>query len=100
MNKLSVLTEIPGTIKLSPREREIYSLIVEAWPTSALELAEHLGENLESREQRRKISTKYTYYLHKLIEKRLILSKRVGNAIIVWPLHTEKYRAIHEMLGK
>ena len=101
MNKLSVLTELSdATVKLSPKEKRIYDLIVEYWPITALEIAEQLEEDISNRELKKKASTKYTYYLHKLVDKKVVLSKRAGNAMIVWPLHVEKYRAIHEILGR
>ena len=73
-------------------------LVREHWPISALEIASHLNENISTREHKKKHSTNYTYYLKKLIHKRLVLSKRVGNALIVWPLEVEAYRAIHSIL--
>ena len=36
--------------------------------------------------------------MKKLTEKKLLLSKRAGNSIIVWPVMVEKYRAIHDIL--
>lgn len=83
---------------LSQMEREIFSLVLENWPTSALELAEHFDEDLSTRELRKKASTKYSYYLKKLVEKQLLLSKRVGNALVVWPVRAEKLRTIHNIL--
>jgi predicted transcriptional regulator len=55
---------------------------------------------LSSRELKKRASTKYAYYLQKLVEKQLVLSKRVGNALVVWPVHAEKYRTIHEILSE
>ncbi|MEK6973131.1 MAG: hypothetical protein AABW72_03770 [archaeon] len=80
------------------RETVILEIIKEYWPISALEIAEHMKENTKSREEKRKASTKYSYYLKKLIEKHLLLSKRVGNSLIVWPIDVEKYRTIHQIL--
>lgn len=95
--KPEILLDMPLP-KLKGREQEIYALIMQQWPTSAIEIAEHFGEELDSRESRRKASTKYAYYLQKLIDKRLLLSKRVGNALVVWPIRAEKLRAIHAIL--
>jgi len=82
----------------TPMEQEILSLVREIWPTSALEIAEHLGESISTREEKRKASTKYSYYLKKLIRKKILVSKKAGNAMIVWPLEVEKYRTIHSIL--
>jgi len=83
---------------LRGRERKIFELVLETWPTSALEIAEHFHEDLSSRERRKQASTKYAYYLKKLVKKQLVLSKRVGNALVVWPLQAEKLRTIHKIL--
>jgi hypothetical protein len=83
---------------LKERERKIFSLVLEKWPTSALEIAEHLDEDMGSRAARRKASTKYAYYLRKLVDKRLLFSKRIGNALVVWPVEAEKLRTIYAIL--
>jgi predicted transcriptional regulator len=83
---------------LSQLEEKILELVKEHWPISALELAEHLRENLSTREEKKRASTKYAYYLRKLIEKELLMHKRVGNSLIVWPIFAEKYRVVHSIL--
>ena len=83
---------------LKDKEKEIYDLILQDWPTTALEIAEHYHEVPETREGKRRLSTKYSYYIKKLVHKRFVLSKKAGNTTIVWPLSVEKYRAIHDML--
>ncbi|PIU21651.1 MAG: hypothetical protein COT15_01255 [Candidatus Diapherotrites archaeon CG08_land_8_20_14_0_20_34_12] len=80
------------------REKVILEIIKEYWPISALEIADHFKENVKLRKEKRKASTKYTYYLKKLINKHLVLSKRAGNSLIVWPIEVEKYRTIHQIL--
>ena len=89
--------DLPDLTGLSDFEREIFEFVLEKWPTSALEIAENFNENLGDRKKKKRISTKYTYYLKKLVEKRLILCKKAGNSLIVWPLVVEKYRVIHEI---
>ncbi|MFH1255939.1 MAG: hypothetical protein V1494_01470 [Candidatus Diapherotrites archaeon] len=84
---------------LSASERRIFEIICNHWPISSLELAEHFSEDVSSREHKKRASTKYAYYLKKLVDKRLVLSKRVGNALIVWPLKVEKYRTIDQILA-
>ncbi|MCH7902705.1 hypothetical protein IIC68_03045 [archaeon] len=87
-----------GYPDLSEKEQNILEIVKDNWPISALEVAEHFNEDLSSREHKKKHSTNYTYYLKKLVDKRLVLSKRVGNALIVWPLEVEAYRAIHKII--
>ena len=80
------------------KETEVLRIVKEHWPISALEIARHFSENTSSREHRKKHSTNYAYYLKKLVAKRQVLSKRIGNALVVWPLEVEAYRAIHRIL--
>ena len=87
-----------GIAGLSEKEEKVLEIVKDNWPISALGIAEHFKENLSSREHKKKHSTNYTYYLKKLVSKRLVLSKRVGNALIVWPLEVEAYRAIHRIV--
>ena len=103
MPKKKVLSGLPDfTLEipknLTSMEKDIFALILENWPTSALEIAENFKEKLASREDKRRASTKYSYYLQKLVGKKLLMSKRVGNALIVWPLKVEKYRTIEDIL--
>ncbi len=96
MDKLiSVLPDLTG---LSDLEREIFEFILGHWPTTALEIAENFNEDVSTREKKRRMSTKYAYYIKKLVQKQLILCKKAGNSLIVWPLLVEKYRTIHEIL--
>jgi predicted transcriptional regulator len=87
-----------GMPEIIDKQAVILEIVKEYWPISALEIAEHFKENTKSRKEKRKASTKYSYYLKKLIEKHSILSKRVGNSLIVWPIEVEKYRTIHQIL--
>ncbi len=89
--------DLPDLSGLNDFEREIFEFVLEKWPTTALEIAENFKEDLSDRDKKKRISTKYAYYLKKLVEKRLILCKKAGNTLIVWPLIVEKYRVIHEI---
>ena len=88
---------MPDLTGLNDLEMKIFEFVLEHWPTSALEIAENFNEDLSDRDKKKRISTKYTYYLKKLVEKRLILCKKAGNSLIVWPLVVEKYRVVHEI---
>ena len=91
------ITAMPDLTGLSDFEREIFEFVLEKWPTTTLEIAENFNEDLSDRDKKKRISTKYAYYMKKLVEKRLILCKKAGNSLIVWPLVVEKYRVIHEI---
>ena len=79
-------------------ERDIFRFVLESWPVSALDVAEHFGEIGVSRPEKKKLSTKYAYYLKKLVARQVLVSKRIGNALVVWPLQVEKLRTIHHIL--
>jgi len=84
--------------ELSLREKRVLSIVREHWPISAVEIASHLSEDISSREHKKRHSTNYSYCLKKLVGKRLVLSKRMGNALIVWPVEVEAYRVVHSIL--
>jgi hypothetical protein len=94
----NVQSAMPELLGLGEEEKSIYFFVLEHWPSTPLEIAENKMEDLSNREKKKRASTKYAYYLKKLVEKKLLLSKRAGNSIIVWPVMVEKYRAIHDML--
>lgn len=83
---------------LSVLESKILAFVSDSWPASALTVAEHFHADLSSFGARKRASAKFSYYLQKLVDKQLLLSKRIGNALVVWPLQVEKYRAIHQIL--
>ena len=89
---------LPEILKLSEVEKKVYLTILEKWPTTAIEIASNLNEDVSKRDAQKRASTKYTYYLKKLVERKLIISKKSGNTLIVWPLLVEKYRTIHDIL--
>lgn len=85
---------------LNPEEKSVFLVVLEHWPCTPMEVAIQLKEKTKSREEKRRASTKYSYYLKKLVAKKLLLSKKSGNTMIVWPLMTEKYRAIHDIITR
>ena len=91
-------SDLPDLSSLSSFEREIFDFILENWPSTPLEIAKKFNETIITREDKKRLSSKYAYYLKKLVEKQLLLSKKAGNSIIVWPVIVEKYRVIHEIL--
>ena len=73
-------------------------MIKDHWPITSVELAELLNESLNSREERKRAYSKYSYYLNKMIGSGLLLSKKSGKTLIVWPLEVEKYRVIESII--
>ena len=74
-------------------------MIKDYWPITSIELAELLNENLNSRKHKKRAYSKYSYYLNKLVESKLIVSKKSGKTLIVWPLKVEKYRVIDSIIS-
>lgn len=91
-------SDMTDTFVFSDKEKEIFEYVLEYWPTTSLEIAVYFGENISTRENKKRLSTKYSYYIKKLVEKKLVLCKKAGNSIIVWPVVVEKYRVIHDIL--
>jgi hypothetical protein len=89
---------LPEILALPASEKKIYLFVLDNWPSCALEIAENFNEGVLSREEKKRASTKYSYYLKKLVQKKLLVSKKSGNSVIVWPLVVEKYRTIHDIL--
>ncbi len=87
-----------GMQELRGIEKDVFEFVMEQWPASSLDIAEHFGHNLNEREESRRASTKYTYYLKKLVEKELLMCKKAGNTLIVWPLEVEKLRTVQNVL--
>lgn len=99
----SVIPESLGFFSVSDRElsvfeRDVLLFVLENWPCSSLEVAEHFGEKPVSRPDRKRVSTRFSYHLQKLVGKRVLFSKRFGNSLVVWPVRVEKYRTIHSIL--
>lgn len=80
---------------LSPFESHLVSIAHARWPTSSLEIAEFLGHPTHTREEKRTLSSRIAYHVKKLIEKKKLMSKRMGNALIVWPYDVECLRTAH-----
>ena len=93
-----VMPEKAHSAALSPTEQQILSFVIEHWPSGALDIAMHFNDDVSSLEAKRRASSKYSYYLKKLVDKRLLISKRFGHALVVWPLQAEKLRVVHDIL--
>ncbi|MDP2666353.1 MAG: hypothetical protein Q8P05_02530 [Candidatus Diapherotrites archaeon] len=90
----------PVTISpYSPIENQILTIVHARWPTSSLEVAEYLGHSIRTREDKRLFSSRITYHIKKLVHKKRLMSKRVGHALIVWPLEVEALRVMQGMLN-
>lgn len=89
---------MPELDGLDSNEKKIYAFILDHWPTTPIEIAMEFKEKTESREEKKRASTKYSYHIRKLLKKKLIVIKKAGNSTIIWPIVVEKYRTIHHIL--
>lgn len=82
---------------LSVEETHILHVVHSRWPTSSLEIAEFLGQSVSSRDEKRLVSSRLAYHIKKLVSKRKLMSKRFGNALIVWPYEVETLRVMKDV---
>ncbi len=89
---------LPEKTFLGEFESKLFSLIKVHWPVTSIELAMLLNTDLDSRKARKRAYSKYSYYLNKMVSNKILLSKKSGKTLIVWPLEVEKYRIIHSII--
>lgn len=100
-DSFSAIAESSGesAVLLGETEKRVFEFVLESWPVGPLEVALHFRHDVSTAESKKRASTKFSYYLKKLVEKRLLFSKRMGNSLVVWPVEVEKYRAFHSILN-
>ncbi|MEK6970906.1 MAG: hypothetical protein AABW68_04445 [archaeon] len=91
---VSVAVESPHT----EWESKLLHVVHSHWPTSSLEIAEFLGHSVHTREEKRLLSSRIVYHIKKLVRQQRLMSKRFGNALVVWPYEVETLRVMHEMM--
>jgi predicted transcriptional regulator len=70
------------------------------WPVSVTQIAENLGifkKGMDEKNRKAAVG-KIVYHVKKLKEMDKIMTKKIGQTIIVWPVEIEKLRVLHEML--
>jgi len=91
---VSIAVESPHT----EWEAKVLHVVHSRWPTSSLEIAEFLGHSISTREEKRLLSSRIVYHIKKLVERKKLMSKRFGNALVVWPYEVETLRVMQEMM--
>ncbi len=71
----------------------ILKLIEKSWPTHIKELVYALGYEVNNLNIK-----KIAYHVKKLDMEEKIRTKRIGQALVIWPYEMEKLRVIHEIL--
>ncbi len=72
---------------------KILKLIEQNWPTHIRELVSDLGHEVNNLNIK-----KFAYHVKQLEKEEKIRTKRIGQALVVWPYDMEKLRVIHELL--
>ena len=84
------------------RRKELRTKILEViereWPISVTQIAEILGLRYENERKRKAIIAKIVYHINKLKGEEKVRTKKIGQAVIVWPTDIEKLRVLHELL--
>lgn len=72
---------------------KIMKLVERNWPTHIKELVSDLGYEINNLNIK-----KVAYHVKQLDAIEKIRTKRIGQALVVWPYDVEKLRVIYEML--
>jgi predicted transcriptional regulator len=83
----------------NPRDK-ILVIIEKEWPVSATEIAEHLGifKRGMNEKKRKAAIGKIIYHIRKLEESDKIMTKKIGQTVIIWPYDVDKIRVLHELI--
>jgi hypothetical protein len=79
---------------------EIMAVIEEDWPISVTEIAKKLGifkKGMDEKKRKASIG-KIGYHVKKLKEDERLMTKKIGQTVIIWPADIEKLRVLHEMM--
>jgi hypothetical protein len=79
---------------------EIMAVIEENWPISVTEIARKMGifkKGMDERKRKASIG-KIGYHVKKLKEDERLMTKKIGQTLIIWPTDIEKLRVLHEMM--
>lgn len=79
---------------------KVMIIIEDHWPVSVTEIARHLEifkKGMDEKKRKAAIG-KISYHIKKLNEKEKIRTKKIGQAVIIWPHDIEKLRVVHEIL--
>jgi DNA-binding Lrp family transcriptional regulator len=79
---------------------EILKIIEENWPISVTEIAKKLGifkKGMDEKKRKASIG-KISYHIKKLKDEEKIMTKKIGQTVIIWPTEIEKLRVLHEMM--
>jgi hypothetical protein len=79
---------------------ETLKVIEENWPISVTEITKKLGifkKGMDERKRKASIG-KISYHIKKLKDEEKIMTKKIGQTVIIWPTEIEKLRVLHEMM--
>lgn len=80
--------------------KKILEIIEEEWPISVTQIALDLGHYKKkmTEKKRKAVVGKIVYHVRKLEKQEKVRTKKIGQAVVIWPHEIEKIRVVHEML--
>lgn len=73
--------------------QKILELVEINWPTHVKELVRNLGYEVDNNNLK-----KVSYHIKILEKQKIVRVKRIGRALVIWPMEIEKLRFIHELI--
>ena len=86
-------------VKRSIDRNEVYRIILDNWPIHVTEAAEKMNmlSNVDE-DERKLVITHLKYHFDQLARHEKIKVKKIGKAVVAWPIEIEKLRMVHEMM--
>lgn len=84
--------------KHAMNREEIYEVISRNWPIHITEIAGKMDLLTSNVDERKLVITHLKYHVDQLARHDRIKVKKIGKAVVVWPIEIEKLRMVHEML--
>ena len=73
---------------------EIERIVRSDWPCTPSEIAQKLGLDPKNKKNLMYV----LYHVKKLLENGKIMGKKIGSAIVLWPVEIEKLRIVYELV--
>lgn len=83
------------------RER-ILQVIEKEWPISVTQIANHLGHYTAGMSERKRKAAvgRVSHHVRQLRAANKIHVKKIGGAVVVWPVAIERLRLLHEFMAE
>ena len=85
-------------IKRTINREEVYELISRNWPIHITEIADKMNLLTQDPDENKQVITHLKYHVDQLARSEKIKTKKIGHAVVTWPVDIEKLRMVHELL--